>query len=112
MRKRNNVLKVGILALMAFALVASCFQTGAIAAETKEKTWQWYPSTWQPSGVVWDRLVYISDLITRGSGGRIAWEAHAFGYVVGLLAIGPLIRWFANTKPGFDSTPRLGDPVD
>ena len=46
------------------------------------------------------------------SGGRIAWEAHAFGYVVGLLAIGPLIRWFANTKPGFDSTPRLGDPVD
>ncbi|HPC76379.1 MAG: hypothetical protein WBJ42_02230 [Thermovirgaceae bacterium] len=52
MRKKSKALKVGIFVLLAFALVASCFQTGAIAAETKEKTWQWYPSTWQPSGVV------------------------------------------------------------
>ena len=81
MRKKSKALKVGIFVLLAFALVASCFQTGAIAAETKEKTWQWYPSTWQPSGVVWDRLVYVSDLITRGSGGRIKVTPTAPGMV-------------------------------
>lgn len=46
------------------------------------------------------------------TGARIAWEAHAFGYVVGVLAIGPLVRAFGNTKAAFDSTARLGDPVD
>lgn len=44
------------------------------------------------------------------TGARIAWEAHAFGYVVGVLAIGPLARWFGNTNAAFDSTARLGDP--
>jgi membrane associated rhomboid family serine protease len=28
-------------------------------------------------------------------GARIAWEAHAFGFLFGILAIGPLARWFA-----------------
>lgn len=36
-----------------------------------EKVWKWYPSTWLPAGVEWDRLGYISDYITRASGGRI-----------------------------------------
>lgn len=46
------------------------------------------------------------------TGARIAWEAHAFGYVVGVLAIGPLARWFGNTNPAFDSKARLDHPVD
>lgn len=44
------------------------------------------------------------------TGARIAWEAHAFGYLVGVLAIGPLARAFGNTKPAFDSTARPRDP--
>jgi membrane associated rhomboid family serine protease len=42
-------------------------------------------------------------------GARVAWEAHAFGYVFGLLAIGP---WSALTRPRsstFDSADDLGD---
>ena len=36
-------------------------------------------------------------------GARVAWEAHLFGYVFGLLAIGPLGRWFGSPpdlRPG------------
>ncbi|MDD4364810.1 MAG: TRAP transporter substrate-binding protein DctP [Synergistales bacterium] len=78
--KNNNALRVGLFVFMIFALVATCFQTAAVA-DTKGKTWQWYPSTWQPSGVVWDRLVYISDFITRASGGRIKVTPTAPGMV-------------------------------
>jgi membrane associated rhomboid family serine protease len=43
-------------------------------------------------------------------GASIAWEAHAFGFLAGLLLIGPLARWFAKPAAGFASSPGLGDP--
>jgi membrane associated rhomboid family serine protease len=43
-------------------------------------------------------------------GARIAWEAHAFGFLFGILAIGPLARLFARPDERFDSTGSLGDP--
>ena len=43
-------------------------------------------------------------------GARIAWEAHAFGFLFGILAIGPLARLFASPDERFDSPDRLGDP--
>ncbi|CAN5263651.1 rhomboid family intramembrane serine protease [soil metagenome] len=41
---------------------------------------------------------------------QIAWEAHAFGFLAGLLLIGPLARWFANARPAFASPASMGDP--
>jgi membrane associated rhomboid family serine protease len=47
-------------------------------------------------------------------GAQVAWEAHAFGFLFGLLAIGPWTRLFAQTPaveaPAFDSPGDLGDP--
>ena len=77
----SRALKFGVLVLMVLALLVACMPMGAVAAE-KQKVWQWYPSCWQPSGVVWDRLVYISDYITRASGGRIKVTPTAPGMTV------------------------------
>ncbi|WP_428150122.1 rhomboid family intramembrane serine protease [Brevundimonas sp.] len=44
-------------------------------------------------------------------GARIAWEAHAFGFLFGILAIGPLARVFARPDERFDSSGGLGDPL-
>lgn len=44
------------------------------------------------------------------TGARIAWEAHAVGFVFGLLAIGPFARMFGPRPTGFDSPADLGDP--
>lgn len=44
-------------------------------------------------------------------GARIAWEAHAFGFLFGILAIGPLARLFARPDEWFDSSGGLGDPL-
>ena len=44
-------------------------------------------------------------------GARIAWEAHAFGFLFGILAIGPLVRLFARPDERFASPERLGDPL-
>jgi len=43
-------------------------------------------------------------------GAGIAWEAHAFGFLAGLLLIGPLARWFGKPPEGFASGAGLGDP--
>ena len=43
-------------------------------------------------------------------GAKVAWEAHAFGFLAGLLLIGPLARWFGTTKPAFASPAGMGDP--
>jgi membrane associated rhomboid family serine protease len=45
---------------------------------------------------------------TEGVG--IAWEAHAFGFLFGLLAIGPWTKAFPGRRSGFDSSPDLRDP--
>lgn len=44
-------------------------------------------------------------------GARIAWEAHAFGFLFGILAIGHLARLFARPDEWFDSSGGLGDPL-
>ncbi|RZJ32128.1 MAG: rhomboid family intramembrane serine protease [Brevundimonas sp.] len=51
----------------------------------------------------------LINLVPGGEGGGIAWEAHAFGYLFGLLAIGPWSRLFRG-RTGFDSTADPGDP--
>lgn len=38
--------------------------------------------------------VGLIGLAPGGGGASIAWEAHAFGFLVGILAVGPLGRWF------------------
>ena len=43
-------------------------------------------------------------------GTGIAWEAHAFGYLFGLLAIGPWVRLWAPAAQPFDSAGDLRDP--
>lgn len=44
-------------------------------------------------------------------GARIAWEAHAFGFLFGILAVGPLARLFSKPDERFDSPSGLGDPA-
>jgi len=43
-------------------------------------------------------------------GAGIAWEAHAFGFLAGLLLIGPLARGFGKPPGGFASRAGLRDP--
>jgi membrane associated rhomboid family serine protease len=43
-------------------------------------------------------------------GAQVAWEAHAFGYLFGTLAIGPAVRFFGRADERFDSRPEPGDP--
>ncbi len=43
---------------------------------------------------------------------RIAWEAHAFGFIAGALLIGPWTRLFRSRRTSFDSPADLGDPFD
>ena len=43
-------------------------------------------------------------------GARIAWEAHAFGFVAGALLIGPWAHVFRPRPEAFDSPPDLRDP--
>lgn len=69
------------------------------------------------SGIVWMAVNAVAGLIgfaPGAEGARIAWEAHAFGFLFGILAIGPLARIFAplSAKPyeRFDSRPYPGDP--
>lgn len=44
-------------------------------------------------------------------GSRIAWEAHAFGFVAGALLIGPWLKAFRSRPTSFDSSSDLGDPA-
>lgn len=44
-------------------------------------------------------------------GAQVAWEAHAFGYLFGILAIGPTDRLFGRADAEFDSGTIKGDPV-
>lgn len=54
-------------------------------------------------------LVGLIGLYPGAASAGIAWEAHAFGYLFGLLAIGPWIRIFSG-RSGFDSRSDPGDP--
>lgn len=53
--------------------------------------------------------VGLIGLVPGGEAAGIAWEAHAFGYLFGLLAIGPWIRIFSG-RSAFDSRSDPGDP--
>ncbi len=54
--------------------------------------------------------VGLIGLVPGGEGGGIAWETHAFGFLFGLLAVGPWRRWVAGGRGRFDSRPVPGDP--
>ncbi|MGH7028660.1 rhomboid family intramembrane serine protease [Brevundimonas sp.] len=57
------------------------------------------------ASAVWMLVNLVVGLIgfaPGAGGGRIAWEAHAFGFLFGILAIGPLARWLG---PGSDLRP-------
>ena len=53
--------------------------------------------------------VGLIGLVPGAEGGTVAWEAHAFGYLFGLVAIGPWSRMFSG-RTGFDSKADPGDP--
>lgn len=54
-------------------------------------------------------VVGLIGLVPGGEAAGIAWEAHAFGYLFGLLAVGPWSRLFSG-RSGFDSRDDPGDP--
>ncbi len=49
-------------------------------------------------------------LAPGSEGARVAWEAHAFGFVTGALLIGPWSRLFRSRPTSFDSPADLRDP--
>jgi membrane associated rhomboid family serine protease len=51
----------------------------------------------------------LAGLAPGMEGARIAWEAHAFGFVCGALLIGPWARAFDSRRSAFASPPDLGD---
>lgn len=55
-------------------------------------------------------VIGLIGLAPGADGARIAWEAHAFGFIAGLLLIGPLARLFGPPGPSFDSRIDMGDP--
>ena len=66
------------------------------------------------SAAVWMGVNAVIGLIgfaPGAEGARIAWEAHAFGFLFGILAIGPLARVFGRADERFDSRPEPGDPL-
>jgi membrane associated rhomboid family serine protease len=66
------------------------------------------------SAIAWMGVNAVIGLIgfaPGAEGARIAWEAHAFGFLFGILAIGPLARVFARPDERFDSAAGTGDPV-
>jgi len=86
MRMKKLLILIGSLCLalmLALPLVGACAPTPTPAPTpaAPEKVWYWHPSTWLPSGVEWDRLGYISDYITKASGGRIVCEPSAPGAI-------------------------------
>ena len=55
-------------------------------------------------------LAGLIGLAPGAEGARIAWEAHAFGFVAGALLIGPWSRLMGERRETFDSPPEVGDP--
>ena len=52
-----------------------------------------------------------ANVVAPGAGGaRVAWEAHAFGFIAGALLIGPWARAFRSRPTSFDSPTDLRDP--
>ena len=55
-------------------------------------------------------VVGLAGLAPGMEGARVAWEAHAFGFVCGALLIGPWAASFRTRRETFDSPRDLGDP--
>jgi membrane associated rhomboid family serine protease len=49
-------------------------------------------------------------LLPGAAGARVAWEAHAFGFIAGALLIQPWLRLFGSRRTSFDSPTDLRDP--
>ena len=52
----------------------------------------------------------LAGLAPGMDGARIAWEAHAFGFICGALLIGPWAKAFDSRREAFASSPDLRDP--
>lgn len=67
-----------------------------------------------PAGAIMlvNALTGLAGLAPGMDGARIAWEAHAVGFIVGALIIGPGARLFGHRRETFDSPPetRNGEP--
>lgn len=66
------------------------------------------------SSIAWMAINAFTGLIgfvPGVEGGMIAWEAHAFGFLAGILLIGPVARLFGRKPSSFDSSPGLGNPL-
>jgi len=85
LKSKRLLLLIGSLCLalmLALPLVGACAApTPAPTPAAPEKVWHWNPSTWVPAGTCMDRLVYVCDLITEASGGRIVAEPTAPGAI-------------------------------
>lgn len=64
-----------------------------------------------PAGVIMlvNALTGLADLAPGLEGARVAWEAHAVGFVVGALIVGPWARLFGRPRETFDSPPETRD---
>jgi membrane associated rhomboid family serine protease len=65
------------------------------------------------TSAAWMGVNLVTGLLGVGAGvegARIAWEAHAFGFIAGLLLIGPFMRLHALSQRRFDSGAGWGDP--
>lgn len=81
-RKFKYLVFVGLALVLAISLVASaCAPAEGVVKREAFKVQTWEPSTWLPSGIIWDDLVYIADYITQGSDGRIVVTPSAPGAV-------------------------------
>lgn len=67
-----------------------------------------------PAAVVMavNAAVGLTGLTPGMEGVRIAWEAHAVGFVVGALLLGPWIRMFGHRAVTFDSHADVSDAAD
>lgn len=52
----------------------------------------------------------LAGLVPGSSGLQVAWEAHAVGFIIGALMIGPWTRVFSARPAPFASPDNLGDP--
>jgi membrane associated rhomboid family serine protease len=64
-----------------------------------------------PAGAIMlvNALTGLAGLAPGMEGARIAWEAHAVGFVFGALVVGPWTRLFGRPRETFDSPPDLRD---
>ncbi len=75
--KNHSMMKRITLVTLLAALLTITFIPPVFA-----KKYRWQPSSWLPSGITWDTINYVSDYVTKMSGGRIVMKPSAPGAIV------------------------------